>query len=228
MITVRPIVHTDNPDGHRRLLAALGAVELEHDEHWTLLQLAGGRIALHPASDEYPAGTVECCLEVDDLTSWAAHRGFTVDEQPWGAQVTVTADDGLRILVSQRVEHSGRASGATSVQPIWVTPDPAAASALLGELGLQPRLHADSGNWHDFTAEDGLAAVHAGRATDVVLGFEYAHQFEPLVRPLTEAGVDPQIIDESYGRSLQVLDPDGDERLWINERQSDLYGYSYG
>lgn len=70
--------------------------------------------------------------------------------------------------------------------------------------------------------------MHAGRGTDVVLGFEYAHEFEPLIRPLTDAGFDPRVIDENYGRSLQVLDPDGDERLWINERQRDLYGYSEG
>ena len=43
---------------------------------------------------------------------------------------------------------------------------------------------------------------------------------------LDAAGIESALIDETYSRTLQVADPDGVKEIWINERQTDLYGYT--
>ncbi len=35
-----------------------------------------------------------------------------------------------------------------------------------------------------------------------------------------------ELFDATYGRTLLVDRPGGGEPIWINERQTDLYGYS--
>ena len=49
-----------------------------------------------------------------------------------------------------------------------------------------------------------------------------------LSEVLKSRGFVSRVIDEAYGRSLRIDDPDGGVELWVNERQSDLYGYREG
>jgi hypothetical protein len=44
---------------------------------------------------------------------------------------------------------------------------------------------------------------------------------------LGAAGFEAQIIDESFGRSLRVVDPDG-VAVQVNEAMRDDYGYTRG
>jgi hypothetical protein len=80
-------------------------------------------------------------------------------------------------------------------------------------------------------AERGMVAVHSA-ATSVVgapagqtiLSLE-CPDAETLAETLTDAGYDGvTIVDESYGRVVSVLDPDG-AQLLIDEVMSDTYGY---
>ena len=70
-------------------------------------------------------------------------------------------------------------------------------------------------------------AVHRGEA-EVVLSFEWDGDVDRLSEVLKSRGFVSRVIDEAYGRSLRIDDPDGGVELWVNERQSDLYGYREG
>jgi len=77
-----------------------------------------------------------------------------------------------------------------------------------------------------------MAALHDAasnssgyRAGDTSLAFESDEPLEAVRDRLHAAGfADAHIIDEAYGRTLLVTDPDG-VRIAIDERQDDLYGY---
>jgi catechol 2,3-dioxygenase-like lactoylglutathione lyase family enzyme len=118
------------------------------------------------------------------------------------------------------------------VRPVRFTDDVAAMRRFLEALGLQPRIAADGGGWVDFTSkESGGAALHeAASATsgypagETSLAFESA-ELEAVRDRLHAAGfADANIVDEAYGRTLFVTDPDG-VRVAVDEVQEDLYGY---
>jgi hypothetical protein len=119
------------------------------------------------------------------------------------------------------------------VRPVRFTNDVAAMRRFLEALGLKPRIASDSGGWVDFTTEEsGGAALHdAAMATsghaagETSLSFESAEPLEAVRDRLHAAGfTDAHVIDEAYGRSLQVTDPDG-VPVTIDAVQEDLYGY---
>ena len=122
----------------------------------------------------------------------------------------------------------------TRVRPVRFTNDVAAMRRFLEAVGLEARIASENGGWVDFTmASTGMAALHeaAGAATayqagQTSLSFEADEPLEPLLDRLHAAGfTDAHIIDEAYGRTLFVTDPDG---VWvaIDGAQTDLRGYS--
>lgn len=107
-----------------------------------------------------------------------------------------------------------------------------AGAHALAPYGMTPRIASDSGGWTDLVG-NGLFAFHEGElrtvANDVpdqpvvqLLG-ETA-DVTSLAQQLEARGLSARIIDEAYGRSLRVTQPDGAE-LYINETMRDLYGY---
>ena len=60
------------------------------------------------------------------------------------------------------------------------------------------------------------------------LAFEWSGNVEEAKALLDAAGVKSALIDESCSRTLQIADPDGVKEIWINEKQTDLYGYTLG
>jgi len=119
------------------------------------------------------------------------------------------------------------------VRPVRFTDDVAAMRRFLEALGLRPRIASDNGGWVDFlTKESGGAALHeAATATsgynagETSLSFESEEPLEAVRDRLHAAGfADAHIIDEAYGRTLVVTDPDG-VRVSVDEVQDDLYGY---
>ena len=119
------------------------------------------------------------------------------------------------------------------VRPVRFTNDVAAMRRFLEALGLKPRIASDSGGWVDFTTEEsGCAALHdaatsasGAAAGETTLSFETAEPLEAVRDRLHAAGfADATVVDEAYGRSLQVTDPDG-VRVTVDEVQQDLYGY---
>jgi hypothetical protein len=101
----------------------------------------------------------------------------------------------------------------------------------LEALGLTARI--SGGGWVDFTSPTtGMAARHEAPGTitpyqagETSLSFEADEPLEPLRDRLIAAGFgDAHIVDEAYGRTLFVTEPDG---VWvaIDGAQTDLYGY---
>lgn len=235
MITARPIRFTADPAAHRRWLGALGATVVTEAPGWTVLAVGSGRVALHQDSEDRPAGLTTLGWEVPDLAGWhaqaeAAGVPGTLGATDHGTAVTVRAADGTRFTVDplEDAEHPPPTDSSLSVLPIWVTPDVTGARGILQGMGARGRLVADSDVWTDFTLPGGgLAAVHdTDGEREAELAFEYSGDVETLLPRLREVGTEALLIDETYGRTLQVPDPDLPGRtIWINEAQRDLYGY---
>lgn len=250
-LTVRPIVFTPQPDRWRHLLAAAGGTTIESHDGWWVVAMGSGRVGIHavPADGPAPGPDSRWVLgfETPDLDAFARaardgveHAGGTiaVARAGHGTQLRVTGPDGLTFGIDEAGEpagpsHTGRADAAgPTVAPLWMTDDVEGATALLEALGLERRLASDSGGWVDLVAADGLHAVHAngtGTPTEpsAVPGFEHA-DVDALAALLRRSGVTSRIIDEAYGRSLRIDDPDSGREIWVNETMRDLYGYSGG
>lgn len=234
MITSRPIRFTDHLDQHRRILEALGAtVVTDHGPDWVVYALGSGRLALHAADATHPSGLTVLGFEVDDLADLAAAVTpgaftFEIGELEHGRAATVTGPDGTRFTVDPiaTAEHPA-APGPLAIMPIWYTQETPGARATLTGIGARERIVADSGTWTDMICPGGgLVAVHAAAEVGVELAYAYAGDVEELAPALARVGVETTLIDETYARTLRVPDPDRDAEIWINEKQTDLYGYS--
>lgn len=112
------------------------------------------------------------------------------------------------------------------VVPIRYCADMAAATRFYRALGLELGDVTRPGSWVELPAATGMLALHradgaeAGRCE---LAFEADEPLEAVADRLRAAGYAPEpIVDESFGRSLRVLDPDG---TWVqvNENDRTLY-----
>lgn len=117
-----------------------------------------------------------------------------------------------------------------TVEVLWFTEDVAGAAAVLSTLGLRPNITSDSGGWADFAAPGGgVAAAHEGAPVRADLSFVYG-DLAALQEQLRAAGFEAVRIDESYGVTLRVPNPDApddvDRQIWVSEPQRDLYGYT--
>lgn len=223
---VRPIVFTAHLDRWGEILRALGGALRVDEPGWQVYDLAGGRVALHPADPASAPGAtgsvrVQLGLEVSSLEDAAGGQHWRRETAGHGETLTVHAE-GIPPFHIDRTDGSRAPAGSVQTAPLVTTPDVDGAAGVLADLGLAPRLVSDEGRWADLTA-DGIVGVHIGEL-GFVCGFE-TDALEPLMEPLRAAGANPRIIDESYGRTLQFDDPDGGDAIWINETQTDLYGY---
>jgi hypothetical protein len=115
------------------------------------------------------------------------------------------------------------------VMPIRYVADMEASSRFYAALGLSPGDTSRSGNWAELTGSGGLLALHTARSSqpdkpgDVQLSFETDEPLERLAERLAAAGFEAEaIVDESFGRSLHVVDPDG-MLVQVNEHDRELY-----
>jgi catechol 2,3-dioxygenase-like lactoylglutathione lyase family enzyme len=114
-----------------------------------------------------------------------------------------------------------------NVMPIRYARDVDAAIRFYAALGLRVDIRSRSKHWAELaSAGAGMMAIHiagADDAGDCELAFEAQEPLEKVVARLTEAGFAPQpIVDENYGRSVRVQDPD---QVWVqvNEHDRELY-----
>lgn len=232
MITARPIRFTADIPAHQRTLEALGATLLTEAPGWLVYAVGSGRLALHQANDQQPAGMTTLAFEVDDLEAWsreATARGLEheVGMTDHGVAGIVRAGDGTAYTVDPALAGEAPPTGL-SVLPIWYTEEVEAAWAILEGTGARKRIAGDDGGWVDFgCAGGGLVAVHRDAGVRVELALEYDGDVEALTEPLASAGIGAAVIDESYSRTLRLPDPDHPGReIWVNQKQTDLYGYS--
>ena len=116
------------------------------------------------------------------------------------------------------------------IRPLRFTDRLPRMRAFLEGLGLRTRIESERGGWADLVAGAGMVALHdtatsatAGRPGETRLSFEAA-DLAALAERLDGAGLtDVAVWDEAYGRVLSV--DVGGERIWVDERATDLYGY---
>lgn len=234
-LTAQPIRFTADLPAWQRLLEALGARLILGRPGWLVYAVGSGRVALHQASDEQPPGTAlafSTTTPVPDAVTTAAAAGVPISlgRPDHGEAGMVSAPDGTAFTLDAPtpVEQDGPpADPRLLVLPIWYGPDTAMIRDVLQGVGARPRLVADDGIWTDLTCEGGgLVAAHRADAAALELAFEWDGDVEEALALLTDAGVRATLIDETYSRTVQVEDPDGIKEVWINERQSDHYGYT--
>lgn len=231
--TPRPIRFTSDIPAWQRILEALGATLISDHPGWLVYQLGGGRVALHDDSADQPAGRTVFAVEnpapLAEAVDAAAARGVpvTLADSDHGPAGHIHAPDGTFMWLDQPTPGGGAATRPElSVLPIWYGPDPQLIRGVLEGLGASARLVGDNGTWSDFTwAGGGLAASHAADSPGVELSFEWDGDVEDALALLREAGAEALLLDETYGRTVRFADPDGGAEIWINERQTDLYGY---
>lgn len=229
MIRTAPIRFTPNVDRWHEVLRALGCTFVTQSPGWQVARAGSGVVALHAATDPY----TELWFETKDPAVRAQACGGSVEPKPADGQPdpcwVATMPDGMRLGFSAWTDQSMEGADARlSVAPLWVTPRVGDAAATLVRIGGRRRISSATGDWVDLTMPDGLMAVHIGATAAAVLGFEWDGDVDDLAVRLADHGFEARVIDESYGRSLRVDDPDGGDEIWINERQTDLYGYRVG
>lgn len=110
------------------------------------------------------------------------------------------------------------------VMPIRYLRDVEAAARFYAALGLTVTTRQRGGGWVELTGSAGLLALHtAPDGARAELGLLADEPLEDVVRRLRAAGFEPgPILDEAYGRSLRLIDPDGVD-LVVNEHDTSLY-----
>ncbi len=119
------------------------------------------------------------------------------------------------------------------ITPVLFTADIAVMRRFCETLGLHATVVAESGGWVSLTgAPESTLGLHPNASADPAraagrceLSFEADEPLEVVSARLSAAGYEAVIVDESFGRSLRVVDPDG-VTVQINEAMADLYGYA--
>jgi hypothetical protein len=112
------------------------------------------------------------------------------------------------------------------VVPIRYSAHVAEATRFYRALGLAEGPVSRPGSWVELPATSGMLAVHEAGADDAgrcELAFETDEPLTDVADRLRAAGFPPgPVIDENFGHSMRVLDPDG---VWVqvNRNQRDLY-----
>jgi catechol 2,3-dioxygenase-like lactoylglutathione lyase family enzyme len=112
------------------------------------------------------------------------------------------------------------------VMPIRYARDVDASVRFYRVLGLDLQAVSRPGAWAELTGSAGVLAVHAGgdsSAGSCELAFEADEPLEAVVGRLRSAGFACEdVVDENFGRSVRVADPDG---AWVqvNEHDRELY-----
>ncbi|MFX0539099.1 VOC family protein [Ornithinimicrobium sp. Y1847] len=246
----RPIRFTHDIPGWQRIIQALGGTVISAHPGWLVYQLGSGRVALHAASEAQPPGmtfAIETPQPLAEAVEHAASRGvpITLEDSDHGPAGVFTAADAISGWLDSPtpVEVGNDQTDATqtnATQPpagaatdprlscvqIWYGPDTAIPRGVAEGLGAQARLVSDNGTWTDLTLPGGgLIGIHAAETVGTELAFEWDGDVEDALALLEQARVEAMLIDETYSRTVQITDPDGLKAIWINERQTDLYGY---
>lgn len=239
LVTSRPIRWTSRIEAHRPLWAALGLVPVVDTGGWVELASAAGRVALHAVAPGDPRdGTTSLAVATDDVEAvggaltTAGHRVERTHEAH-GEGLRVPLADGQVLLVDEAppADEAGPArvpAGAPVTGHLWYTADVPFAAAVHDLLGATRSSWGDRGGWVDSRFADGtLAQVHESHAGGVGLAIALEH---PDLDALRASVADrwqgrTDLVDESYGRSLRLADPDGGDDLWVNEVQTDFYGF---
>lgn len=228
-VTVQQIVYAGHPQRWHALAEALGLfAPFPPEPEWAEFE-GGGVLAVHAETAEQREGTTDLHLLVDDLdAAERALRGRDVTRSAMagvGDMLTVRAASGVTLTVSAGAR---RGAGDIVMQPIWFQDDIAEARELLEALGLRAEIVADRGGWVEMHADGGgSVGVHTasrrseGAEAGIGLSLLAHGDLDALAARLADAGFAASVIDEAYGRTVHITEPE----VWINGVQEDLYGY---
>ena len=218
---IRPTIYTAKPDAWREFVLACGAVPIIDGETWSVYGLGRGRLGIQLAGHE-PAGSASVSIETIRLDKFSSP--YTQLSQPGERpDLTVIGEDLPELLV-ENLEGEAERGGELSAAPLLMTSRVKDNVLVLESLGLELRTINESGTYADFSA-DGIIALHDRGASNhdserVQLSFEHP-DLDALENLLVQAGFDPTIVNEDYGRSLRV--GVGNEQAWVNETPTDFY-----
>ncbi|MFD5225752.1 hypothetical protein ACFWHT_09050 [Microbacterium sp. NPDC058342] len=232
MIIVQQVVYTVHAERWHALAESLGLTAFyPPSPDWG--EFGGdGVLAVHRADDHRPVGAVDLNLLVDDLD--AAERALAAYSvtrgrmQMVGDHLTVRTRSGAEISV---FPGAVAVTGEVTVQPIWFHEDIAEVRGILEALGMRAAVVADRGGWVEMRADAGAVGVHSvtgraeGHGPGVGLSFQTTGDLHALAARLMDAGFAASILDEAYGRSIRIPDPDGGADVCVNDAPTDLYGY---
>lgn len=243
MLRVRPILRTPHATSWAALFLALGLREISlapearvnDTQQPRCFAANGGRVMLQ-LSDSFHTDLGFEVRDVEKFAQWTIDDGTPVRLDTQNI-AHIIAPDGLA-FTAEPVDPSvtdGTPPPATetpesldslSVLVLWNTPDIPGVVSTMTNIGAKEDTSSENGNWAQFRAKHGgYIAAHLGNEVRSELSFEYDGALETLGARLQDSGIDSEILDEAYGRTLLVPHPDSGQ-LWINERQSDLYGYT--
>lgn len=238
MLRVRPIHYTSNMPQWRSLLLALGLTTTDGpDAGWQLFDSRNGKVALHTA-DANNQGVTQLGFEVRDEKIFVERTresgtAAALTQENHGPSARITAPNGFGFNAEPSTDlRLADPANPLSVMQLWYSEDGQVQEKVLADIGARLTLssHTPEGKltWALFQAKNGgLTAVHLGRQDGVELSFEYDGDLAALARKLTSAGVGSEIVDENYGRTLLLENPDNESaKIWINQKQQDFHGYT--
>ncbi|MGO1236432.1 MAG: VOC family protein [Microbacterium gubbeenense] len=224
MTAVQQILYADDTAAWHRLAEALGLIApYPPTSEWSEFH-GRGSLGVHRASENFPPGRVDLHLLVEDLD--ATERilaGFeTSREAMEGVGEILFVSCGITVGISEGAVAAHDA--APSVQPIWFAPDVDEARRVLETIGLRAIIASDRGGWIEFASAAGRVGLHYADEPAVGLSF-VSEDIDALAARLRKAGYAAAVVDEAFGRTVRLADPDGGTEIWINESQRDLHGY---
>lgn len=247
MLRARPVHFTSRLQAWEQLLTGLGLVKTADHGSWLEFDAASGRLALHAAEPGTPEdGATSFGVEVGDAAEFARRTnesamdaGNTPAEliqADHGRSCRITGPDGFSFLADPATKApdgswstSSEADPALTVVEVWFTEDPGSAAQTLRDIGARFRPFPDDDETADFTGKNGgvLMVRPATGAPRAGLGFEYDGDLDDLGRRLTAAGIDVNLTEEAFGRTLHVPHPDASGAggpagvpgtIWISKR----------
>ncbi len=228
MITAQPILFTRHPEEWQRIAAALGLIPPYPPSHgWAEFE-GRGIFAIHATCEGRRGESVELNILVENLDQTEANlenAGYPVNRRMLseGPVVDVSVSSGAKLTIASGARPA--TTGPLNIGTIWFQDDYEEPQAIFELLGLRETIASDRGTWHVFSADGGgIAQIHEGTAPRQDLSFEYDGEVNDLAFQLEEAGIEASVTDEAYGRALRIPTPGGGE-LWINQKQTDFYGY---
>lgn len=112
------------------------------------------------------------------------------------------------------------------VLPIRYSKNVEATTEFYRVLGLEAGSSSRPGNWVEMPAAAGVLAIHAASAVEAgrcELAFETDEPLDEVATRMSAAGHEAgPVIDENFGQSLRLCDPDG---VWVqvNRYDRELY-----
>jgi hypothetical protein len=110
--------------------------------------------------------------------------------------------------------------------PIRFTANVEAMRAFFELLGFKTHIVSERGTgWVSMRGDIGIMSLHAADREENAVVFDTDEPLEDLKKRLHDGGFsDAHIVDEAFGRMLEVTDPQG-EKVEVFERMTDTYGY---